>query len=172
MADLQSIFPYCLLWRGIWAKQMHCFATEESISGIWWRYIPPVLQTVEICRHEIAGRVTLQNLIHHVGKYLEWVVLQLQNLWSVLSDGCINTSDGGDIIAVLFNLDHSDSQSEKTKAGAVNPALTNRWFTNWRSKMHVKHNLVNGRLTLTIKLISDYIIRLKGSLICGGKTGL
>jgi len=46
---------------------------------------------------------------------------------------------------------HSDSQSEMAKVGAVNEASTNHPFTNWRSEMHGKMNLVNGRLTSTIK---------------------
>ena len=42
--------------------------------------------------------------------------------WSVLSDGCVNTTDG-DVIVALFNLGHSTSQWEMTKVFAVNPAL-------------------------------------------------
>jgi len=56
-------------------------------------------------------------------------------------------------------LGHTDSQSEKAKACAVNLMLTNRPFTNWRSKMHEKHKLVNPWLTSTIKLIRDYVIK-------------
>jgi len=71
---------------------------------------------------------------------------------------------GGDVIAsrvlrMSRYLGHTDSQSEKAKAGAVNLASTNRPFTNWRSKMHGKRNLVNRRLTSTIKLIGDYVIK-------------
>jgi len=44
---------------------------------------------------------------------------------------------GGDVIAsrvlrMRRYLGHTDSQSEKAKAGAVNLASTNRPFTNWR----------------------------------------
>jgi len=47
----------------------------------------------------------------------------------------------GDVIAVLLNLGHTDSQSERTKVDAANPASNNRQFTNWRSKMHEKMQL-------------------------------
>jgi len=47
---------------------------------------------------------------------------------------------GGNVIAVLPNLGHTGSQPEM-KVGAVDPASTNRGFTNWRSKMHGKTQL-------------------------------
>ena len=40
-----------------------------------------------------------------------------------------------------FNLGHSNSQSEKTKVGAVDPASASRRFTNWRSKVRGKTQL-------------------------------
>jgi len=53
---------------------------------------------------------------------------------------------GSDVIAVLLNLGHTDSQSEKTKVGAANPASTDCHFTNWRSKMHGKTQF--GKLSI------------------------
>jgi len=42
---------------------------------------------------------------------------------------------------------HTDSQSEMAKVAAVNKASTNHPFTNWRSEMYGKLNLVNGWLS-------------------------
>jgi len=41
----------------------------------------------------------------------------------------------------MYNLGHTDSQSETVKAGAVNGAYTNCRFTNWRSKTQGKIEL-------------------------------
>jgi len=53
---------------------------------------------------------------------------------------------GDDVIAsrvlrMSRYLGHTDSQTEKAKAAAVNLASTNRPFPNWRSKMHGKMQL-------------------------------
>jgi len=53
---------------------------------------------------------------------------------SFFSDYKIHEASLTTVVYNKVNLGHTDSQSEKTKAGAANPASTNRRFTNWEMK--------------------------------------
>ena len=57
-------------------------------------------------------------------------------LATVASLGGDVTDSDSRVLCMSRYLGHTDSQSEKAKAGAINLASTNRPFTNWRLKMH------------------------------------